>query len=186
MKVNLFFVFVNFFIEELPVVSTTENGIESIHIRTRRPSIDSLISTVTSMSSKSQHYEFFNITKTDESSTDEQQTPIHAKLCRLRQSKNYDGYGLVLKFQQHLHVIGEVERESPSYRAGLRENDVILFVGKSNVEKLTHDDVIVMIRAMTLASKKVDLTVLRKVKIPKYKTLQQKGLIDWSVMGLEK
>lgn len=63
---------------------------------------------------------------------------------------------------------------------------MILFVGTSNVEKLTHDDVKVMIRAMTLASKKVDLTVLSKADIPKYKTLQQKGLIDWSVMGLEK
>ncbi|CAF1239668.1 unnamed protein product [Adineta steineri] len=34
----------------------------------------------------------------------------------------------------------------------LRENDVILFVGKTNVEKLTHEDIKVMIRAAALAS----------------------------------
>ncbi len=150
-----------------------------------RPSEDSAVSLLSknSGSGKSRRPELFSITQSDDSTKEE---PIRAKLCHLRKSKNYDGFGLVLKYQQQLHVIGEVEEASPSYRAGLRENDVIIFVGKSNVEKLSHDDVKVMIRALTLASNQVELTVLSKLDIPKYKTLQEKGLVDWSVMGLEK
>lgn len=144
--------------------------------------MDSLTSAATD-SIKKPRYEIFNITRVDESMKEE---PLKAKLCRLRRSKNYDGYGLVLKYQQHLHVIGAVEKSSPAYRAGLRENDVILVVHKTNVEKLTHDDIKVMIRALTLAAKEVELTVVSKLDIPKYKTLQEKDLIDWSIMGLEK
>jgi C-terminal processing protease CtpA/Prc len=151
-----------------------------------RPSLQSTASSLSLASGissvKTPHYEIFNLTQPDESSKDE---PLKAKLCRLRKSKRYDGFGLVLKFQQHLHVIGEVEEASPSYRAGLRANDVIIFVGKTNVEKLLHDDVKVMIRAMTLASNNVELTVLSKLDIPRYKTFREKGLIDWSIMGLE-
>ncbi|CAF3597394.1 unnamed protein product [Adineta steineri] len=151
----------------------------------KQPSFESLASSTSTASkpTKSSRYEIFNLTQPDESSTEE---PLKAKICHLRKSKHYDGYGLVLKFQQHLHIIGEVEHASPSYRAGLRENDVILFVGKTNVEKLTHEDIKVMIRAASLASNQVDLTVISKLDIPEYKTLQEKGLIDWSIMGLER
>ncbi|CAF0751240.1 unnamed protein product [Adineta steineri] len=71
-------------------------------------------------------------------------------------------------------------------KTGLRENDVILFVGKTKIEKLTHEDIKVMIRAAALASNQVDLTVISKLDIPEYKTLQEKGLTDWSIMGLER
>lgn len=111
---------------------------------------------------------------------------MKGKRCRLRQRPNYDGYGLILKHQQDLHVIGTVEEASPSFDAGLRENDVILFIGNKNVEKLSHEDVKVMIRAMTLASDHVELIVLSKSDVPKYKTMQEKGFIDWSIIGLDK
>jgi hypothetical protein len=179
-----------FFISELPITSSsdadsnTNNGHISRFELVKRPSFESTGSLLSGNSSmKTPRYEIFNLTQPDESSKEE---PLKAKLCRLRRSKRYDGFGLVLKFQQHLHVIGKVEQNSPSYRAGLRENDVIMFVGKTNVEKLTHDDVKVMIRAMTLAMHSVELTVLAKIDIPKYKTLQEKSLVDWSIMGLEK
>lgn len=142
------------------------------------PSFQSSVSSENN-STKSRRYEIFNLTNPNEE-------PLKAKICRLRKSKHFDGYGLVLKSQRHLHIIGEVEEASPSYRAGLRENDIIIFVGKTNVEKLTHDDVKVMIRAMALASNQVELTVLSKLDIPRYKTLQEKGLIDWSIIGLER
>jgi hypothetical protein len=172
---------------ELPVISTDGGDIDLNDRRKSRFELKTYSST-NSLSSagsgtKSRPSETFNITQPDESSNEE---PLKAKVCHLRRSKKYDGYGLVLKFQQHLHIIGEVEKMSPSYRAGLRENDVIIFVGKTNVEKSTHDDVKVIIRAMALASNQVDLTVLAKSDIPKYKTLQEKGFVDWSVMGLEK
>ena len=111
--------------------------------------------------------------------------PLKAKVCRLRRSDIYDGYGLVLKFQHNMHVIGEVESASPSYDAGLRHNDVIIFVGKKNVEELTHEDVKVMIRAMSLALDHVELTVLPRSDLPKYKTLRGHGPIDRSMFGLD-
>jgi predicted metalloprotease with PDZ domain len=149
------------------------------------PSVDSMASSVatTTNPSKSHRCEVFNLIQSDETTNEES---LKAKLCTLRKSRTYDGYGLVLLFQKHLHVIGEVDEASPTYRAGLRRNDVIIFVGKTNVEKLVHDDVKVMIRAMALASNRVELAVLSKLDIPKYKTLQEKGLINWSIMGLEK
>ena len=127
--------------------------------------------------------ETFVLPQTKESSNDES---LKGKRCRLRQNPNYDGYGLILKYQQDLHVIGAVEQASPSYDAGLRENDVILFIGNKNVEKLTHDDVKVMIRAIAIAAVHVELVVLPKADIPKYKTMQEKGFIDWPSIGLEK
>jgi hypothetical protein len=63
---------------------------------------------------------------------------------------------------------------------------VIIFVGKRNVEELTHDDVKVMIRATALALDHVELTVLLKSDLPKYKTQRGNGPIDWSMFGLEK
>jgi len=146
------------------------------------PTVESMVPSINS-STKSVHYEIFNLTKPDESTKEE---PLKAKICYLRKSKNFDGYGLVLIFEKQLHIIGTVEKTSPAYRAGLQENDVIIFVGKTNVEKLIHDDVKFMIREAALGSNHVELTVISKSDIPKYKTLQEKGLIDWSIMGLEK
>ncbi|CAF3604202.1 unnamed protein product, partial [Rotaria sp. Silwood2] len=113
------------------------------------PVLETMVSSASksTISTKSHRYEIFNIVKSDESIKEE---PLKAKLCYLR---------------KNLHVIGVVEEASPSYRAGLHENDVIIFVGKKNLEKLTHDDVKVMIRAMTLASNQVELTVLSKLHI---------------------
>lgn len=152
---------------------------------TSRPSVASvdLSGKTSGDSNKSHRCEIMNLTHPDESSKEE---PLKAKICHIRKSKSYHGFGLELKFQQHLHVIGAVDETSPSYRAGLRENDVIIFVGKKNVEKLGHDEVKVMIRATALASNQVNLTVLSKSDIPKYKRLQEKGLIDWSNITSDK
>ena len=176
---------------ELPVTSTDDIGADPVNRQisrfelTSRPSIYfSAESAPAGLESyRQRRCEVFNLTQPDESSKDE---PLKAKLCHLRRSNRYAGYGLVLVSQQQLHVIGEVEKSSPSYRAGLREHDVIIFVEKTNVEKLAHDEVKLMIRARTLASNQVDLTVLSKLDIPRYRGLYEKGLIDWSIMGLEK
>ncbi len=96
------------------------------------PSLESATSSST-ISATTTRWEVLNLTTPGESSGEE---PLQVIRCHLRKSKKYNGYGLVLKYQQSLHVIGEVEKASPAYRAGLRQNDVILFVGKTNVEKL--------------------------------------------------
>ena len=147
---------------------------------------DSSVDSKTSNSSggsKLRSCEVFALSRIDEATEEE---PLNAKRCRLRKSRHYDGYGLVLKYQQHLHVIDKVEEDSPSYRAGLRENDVIVFVGKKNVEKVSHDDVKVLIQATALGADHVELLVLSKLDVPRYKKLQEKGLIDWATMELEK
>lgn len=173
---------------ELPVVQTEAGDIQAIDHQmtrfesTKHPSIDSSVATG-GISSKSRRCEVFNLTQPDESSKEE---PLQGKKCHLRKSRAYDGFGLVLKFQQHLHVIGDIEKASPSYRAGLRENDVIIFVGKKNVEKLGHDEVKVMIRATVLASNQVTLTVLSKLDMPRYRKLQENGLIDWTTIQTDK
>lgn len=170
---------------ELPIVQTEAGDIQEIEHQmsrfdlTSRPSVTSLglASKSSGDSNRSNRCEIVNLTYPDESSKEE---PLKSKICHIRKSKSYDGFGLVLKYQQHLHVIGGVDETSPSFRAGLRENDVIIFVGKENVEKSDHDAVKVMIRATVLASNQVDLILLSKSDIPKYKRLQEKGLIDWS------
>ena len=169
-------------------MSRQESNFDTVSIRSGRyqlsknPSEESKTSN-SSSGSKLRSCEVFSLSRIDES-TDEE--PLNVKRCRLRKSKNYDGYGLILRYQQDLHVIGAVEEDSPSYRAGLRENDVIIFVDKKNVEKLNHDDVKVLIRATALASDHVELLVLSKLDLPRYKKLQEKGSIDWASMELEK
>ena len=144
----------------------------------KSPSTDSTTSSVGDPA-KARRCERFHITLPNES-------PITAKLCRLRKSKSYNGYGSVLRYHQHLHIIEEVEVSSPSYRAGLRANDVVIFVGKTNVERMTHEDIKTMIRAMALSSHHVELIVLAKTDLPRYRTLRERDSIDWSVMGLER
>ncbi|CAF4335290.1 unnamed protein product [Rotaria sp. Silwood2] len=62
------------------------------------PVLETMVSSASksTISTKSHRYEIFNIVKSDESIKEE---PLKAKLCYLRKSKKYDGYGLILKFQ---------------------------------------------------------------------------------------
>lgn len=173
---------------EPPILSSQQSSSDSINSRSGRYELskDSSVDSKTSSSSsgsKLRSCEVFPLSRIDASTEEE---PLSAKRCRLRKSKHYDGYGLVLKYQQDLHVIDRVEEASPSHRAGLRENDVIVFVGKKNVEKFSHDDVKVLIQATALGSDYVELLVLSKLDVPRYKKLQEKGLIDWATMELEK
>ncbi|CAF0784739.1 unnamed protein product [Adineta steineri] len=144
----------------------------------RNLSIDSTISN----SRKLRRCEIFHLIQPNERSNKE---PLEAKLCRLRESKSSEGYGLVLIYRQNLHIINEVEKTSSAYRSGLRENDVIVFVGKTNVERMVHDDIKTIIRAMALTSDYIELIVLSKNDIPRYRILREKHLINWSVIRLE-
>jgi hypothetical protein len=50
---------------------------------------------------------------------------------------------------------------------------------------MIHDDIKIMIRAMALTTNHFKQTVIAKVDISRYRALQGKRLMDWSVMGLE-
>ncbi|CAF1208220.1 unnamed protein product [Rotaria sordida] len=104
---------------------------------------------------------------------------VKVKHCILKKDPTYNGYGLVLRYQNGLHLIDQVEEDSPAFKAGLREDDIILFVDKKNVELLTHDDVKILIRKLSLSNTNIDLILMKKNDVSRYKIYQEKKSIDW-------
>ncbi|CAF0730470.1 unnamed protein product [Rotaria sp. Silwood1] len=104
---------------------------------------------------------------------------VKIKHCILKKDPTYNGYGLVLRYQNGLHLIDQVEEGSPAFTAGLREDDIILFVDKKNVELLTHDDVKILIRKLSLSNTNIDLILIKKNDVSRYKKYQEKDSIDW-------
>ena len=104
---------------------------------------------------------------------------IYVKHCLLKKDADYNGYGLLLRYQNGLHLIDQVEPDSPAHSAGLREDDVILFVDKKNAEQMTHDDVKILIRKLSLSNTNVDLILIKKTDITRYKAYQKNNSVDW-------
>lgn len=98
----------------------------------------------------------------------------------MKKEPNYNGYGLLLRYQNGLHLIDQVEQDSPAYNSGLREDDVILFVDQKNVEQMTHDDVKILIRKLSLSNTNIDLILIRKSDMQRYNTYQQKNTLNWA------
>ncbi|CAF1569314.1 unnamed protein product [Rotaria magnacalcarata] len=104
---------------------------------------------------------------------------VKIKHCILRKDPTYNGYGLVLRYQNGLHLIDQVEEDSPAYITGLREDDIILYADKKNVEHLTHDDVKILIRKLSVTNMDIDLILMKKSDIPRYKNYEEKNSINW-------
>jgi len=104
---------------------------------------------------------------------------VQIKHCILKKDPNYNGYGLLLRYQNGLHLIDQVEEDSPAYTAGLREDDVILYVDKKNVEQMTHDDVKILIRKLSLSNTNIDLILIKKSDMQRYKAYQERNSINW-------
>ncbi|CAF4469790.1 unnamed protein product [Rotaria socialis] len=104
---------------------------------------------------------------------------VKIKHCILRKDPTYNGFGLVLRYQNGLHLIDQVEEGSPAYIAGLREDDIILYADKKNVEQLTHDDVKIIIRKLSVANMDIDLILMKKSDIPRYESYEEKNSINW-------
>ena len=111
---------------------------------------------------------------------------VQVKHCILKKDPNYNGYGLLLRYQSGLHLIDQVEEESPAYHAGLREDDVILYVDRKNVEQMTHDDVKILIRKLSLSNTNIDLILIRRVEMQRYKNYQGQNTIDWNSIFQDK
>lgn len=111
---------------------------------------------------------------------------VQVKHCILKKDLNYNGYGLLLRYQGGLHLIDQVEEESPAFNAGLREDDVILYVDRKNVETMTHDDVKILIRKLSLSNTNIDLILIRRIDIQRYKNYQDRNTIDWNPIFQDK
>jgi hypothetical protein len=112
--------------------------------------------------------------------------PVQIKHCLLKKDPGYNGYGLLLRYQNGLHLIDQVEENSPAYNAGLREDDVILYVDRKNVEEMTHDDVKILIRKLSLSNTNIDLILMKKNEIPRYKNFEQNNAVDWKPVFRDK
>lgn len=111
---------------------------------------------------------------------------VQVKHCILKKDPNYNGYGLLLRYQSGLHLIDQVEEDSPAFNAGLREDDVILYVDRKNVEQMTHDDVKILIRKLSLSNTNIDLILIRRSDVQRYKNYQEQNTIDWKPIFQDK
>ena len=111
---------------------------------------------------------------------------VQVKHCLLKKDPTYNGYGLLLRYQTGLHLIDQVEVDSPAYHAGLREYDVILYVDRKNVEQMTHDDVKILIKTLSLSNTNIDLILIKKNDVQRYRAYQEKNNIDWKPLLQEK
>lgn len=103
---------------------------------------------------------------------------VQVKHCVLRKAQDYNGYGLLLRYQNGVHLIDQVESASPAYNSGLREHDVILYVDGENAEKMTHDDVKSLIRKLSAANAPIDLILLKKQNVSRYNAYKEYNQID--------
>lgn len=113
--------------------------------------------------------------------TDDQGT-VYFKRCLLQKEPSFDSYGFLLRHSNRLHVIDAVETDFPAHSCGLREGDVILFVDRQNVEQLSHDEVKKRIRYLMKASEEVDLILLARDDVQRYRDYQQQNSIDWKTI----
>ena len=110
------------------------------------------------------------------------QGAVYYKSCVLKKEPGYDSLGFLLRYTNHLHVIDAVETDFPAYYNGLREDDIILFVNKQNVEQRTHEEVKKMIRALANVNSEIHLILLQRKDIKRYRDYQEKHSIDWNTL----
>ena len=113
--------------------------------------------------------------------TDDQGT-VYFKRCLLKKEPSFDSYGFLLRHSNRLHVIDAVEMDFPAYSCGLREGDVILFVNRENVEQLSHDEVKKRIRHLMKTGEEVDLILMARDDVQRYRDYQQQNSIDWNTI----
>ncbi|CAF1923732.1 unnamed protein product [Rotaria magnacalcarata] len=107
---------------------------------------------------------------------------VKIKHCILRKDPTYNGYGLVLRYRNGLHLIDQVADDSPAYNTGLREDDIILYTDKKNVQQLTHDDVKILIRKLSIRNMNIDLILKKKSDVPRYKNYKKNNSINWKLI----
>ena len=107
------------------------------------------------------------------------QGPIYVKHCIVKKEPAHDLLGFLLFYEDNVHVINNVESNSPAYNNGLRDDDVILFVNKTNIQLMSHDDLTNLFRSLALPTQSVNLLLISKNDVQRYNIYRDKNLINW-------
>ncbi|CAF5004827.1 unnamed protein product, partial [Rotaria socialis] len=61
-------------------------------------------------------------------------------------------------------------------------DDIILYADKKNVQQLTHDDVKILIRKLSIKNMDIDLILMKKSDVPRYKNYEETNSINWKLI----
>ncbi|CAF1516560.1 unnamed protein product [Adineta ricciae] len=107
------------------------------------------------------------------------QGPVYMKHCILKKEPTHQSLGFAVRDIDNLHVIRDVDDTMSAYNYGIRDEDVILYVNRQNVERMTHDDVKILIRKFSISNEFFHLILIKKADVQRYKDYKEKSFIDW-------
>ncbi|UJR23589.1 hypothetical protein I4U23_026578 [Adineta vaga] len=108
------------------------------------------------------------------------QGPVYFKHCVVEKEATQQTLGFALHHVDNLHIISDADKHMSAYKCGVRNDDVILYINKENVEQMTHDDVKILIRMFTISNEIFHLILLQKNDVKRYRDYQEKSFIDWT------
>ncbi|CAF4563054.1 unnamed protein product [Rotaria sp. Silwood1] len=112
------------------------------------------------------------------------QGPVYIKHCIIKKEPTKNTLGFLLCYKHNFHIIDSVQINSPAYNSGLRTDDVVLFVNKKNVERMKHSNIKTLIQTVASSNQFIDLILINKNDIKRYKHYQEKNRIDWKTILL--
>ncbi|CAF2426455.1 unnamed protein product [Rotaria sp. Silwood2] len=112
----------------------------------------------------------------------DKQGSVYIKHCFIKKESVNTTLGFLLCYKNNFHIINSVEINSSAYNSGLRNNDVILFVNKKNVERMKHSNIKVLIQRLASSNQTIDLILINKNDTKRYKNYQEKNRIDWKTI----
>jgi predicted metalloprotease with PDZ domain len=105
--------------------------------------------------------------------------PVYMKHCVIQKDPQYNILGFLLHYIEKVHTVGSVDTNYPAYHNGLRDDDAILFINNKNIEQMTHNDVTTLLRSLVQSNQTVDLILISKNDVKRYKNYKNKSFIDW-------
>ena len=105
--------------------------------------------------------------------------PVYMKHCIIKKDTEYNILGFLLHYIDNVHIVGNVEENYPAYKNGLRNDDVILFINNQSIELMTHNDVTMLLRSLVQSNEIVDLIIINKTDVERYKKYKEKSFINW-------
>ncbi len=110
----------------------------------------------------------------------DEQGPVYLKHCIVKRGSSHNALGFLLHYEDGFHIINNIDINYPGYKSGLRDNDIILFINKKNIQQMTHDNVTILLRSLVSSNEIVDLIIIKKTDLQRYKNYQRKKIINWN------